>query len=454
MFNNKQGLCFLHFEQGNYAIAKEYAQDFRLNTFITANIEINEVLATIYEKEGNYKKANQLLRENYTAKMEDEEMNNKIKIISSLLTDKFEQEKKAEQQVLNQQIDRQKYQLFISILIGGLALIFVIGAIWAYYSIKKRNDLLKIDLENKKLIEAQSLELQKIDTLKSRLFANIAHELRTPLTLISGPVKQLINKSILEIGERETLKGILANSEQLLTMSDQIQQLSKKEIAPLSLNINQYSLHNFINYLFSKFQLLANAKGIQLKFPDLDQADILLISDAKKMEVLLGNLLSNAIKFTDKEGIVSLQYKDRNGFAELIIEDTGRGIASEDLVHVFDRYYQAKIGKIIPEGGIGIGLSICKEYAQLLGGTIHIESEVGKGTSFTFKFPKQLESREISNEIPLFQFIPFPKANRLNEETEAIKTSDYILIVEDNLDLCNYIKEILVAEYDLLFAHK
>ncbi len=452
--SNYGGMSLLQLKKGNHRLAKQFAEKFRHNPMPEITKEVNKVLSAIYEKEGNYQKAYELAQENLNV-YEEEEAQNKYEIIAALLNDRFEQEKKAEQEKLNLKIEKQQVQLYFSLALGGIAVLTMLGLIWAYRLIKRRNELLKKDLENKKIIEAQAEELQKVDVLKSRLFTNIAHELRTPLSLISGPVKQLMNRPSLSNADRQTLRGVLANSEQLLTMSTQIQELSKGEIVQTKFDYNRVSLHNFLRYMHSKFQLLADAKGIKLAFPDSRLPDVELVVDAKKLETVVGNLLSNALKYTETDGLVDLYVKSSGEKVELVVHDTGRGIAEEDLPHVFDRYYQAKSGKIVPEGGIGIGLSICKEYAELVGGNIRVESELGKGSSFVFEFPKQLKAVQESNGIETLQFIPVPKINKLVAEPQpnVVEAEGYILIVEDNLEFCEYLKNILDSDYDLVFMH-
>ena len=135
---------------------------------------------------------------------------------------------------------------------------------------------------------------------------------------------------------------------------------------------------------------MAQFKSIQFSKPTR-QLSIPVETDGEKLMIVIRNLLSNAFKFTDKNGKVSINTTDLGAEIVINVEDTGKGIASDDIAKIFDRHFQVNPANLPNEGGMGIGLAISKEYMNLMNGTIHLESELGKGSVFTIRFPKQLD---------------------------------------------------------------
>ncbi len=450
--DNYIGMVYWASKQGDVDALKFYGNEIKKLDLIILDKKVNPLLADQYAKEGNYKKAYELIMAN----LDDYQKGNstdKNKIISSLISEKITQKNKLEQLELEQQLEQRRYQLTLSLSLGGLALLIIAGMIWAYQQIRKRNELLKKDLENKKMIESQAAELQKTDALKSRLFANISHELRTPLTLISNPIKSLLTQKSLDDQTKATLSNVLFNSEQLLEKSNQIMELTKAEVKDIEVTANAFNLRPFLQHFKSKFQLLATHKGIDLRIATLER-DVPLITDAKKLETILGNLLSNALKYIDDKGKINVQIVELANQIEIIVADNGRGISEEDLPFIFDRYYQAKSGTIVAEGGVGIGLAICKEYIQLLEGNILVKSKFGTGSQFIIQFPKQLKQISENVKIQPAEFSIIRKKNSsIPTLTNSKNQIDYLLIVEDNLEMCSYLKNVLETDYDLIFAY-
>jgi PAS domain S-box-containing protein len=228
---------------------------------------------------------------------------------------------------------------------------------------------------------------------KSQFLANMSHELRTPLNAILG-FSQLMNKSAnLAPEDKQNLKIIIRSGEHLLTLINQVLDLSKIEAGRITLDETTFDLFPLLDDLETMFQLKANKKGLHLFFERSDAVPQYVRTDEVKLRQVLINLLSNAIKFT-KEGSVSVRVavvshkkqqttNNRQLTIHFEIEDTGVGIAPEEIENIFEAFVQAKTGRELREG-TGLGLSISRKFVQLMGGQIPVSSIVDKGSTFKF----------------------------------------------------------------------
>ncbi|MEL7119896.1 MAG: ATP-binding protein [Bacteroidota bacterium] len=310
---------------------------------------------------------------------------------------------------------------------------------------------------DKAIIESQAERLKENDQAKSLFFTNISHEFRTPLTIISGLTRKMKNKP--EEREAENLNMVLRNSDHLLNLVNQILDLRKLEADKLEVNMIQADVIPYFHYLFESFNSLASSKGLQMHLL-VEEEQLVMDYDQNKLLQVLSNLLTNSIKFTPSGGNIYFIVR-REAPSSLVIQvkDTGIGISSEKLPFIFDRFYQVGEVTAVNEG-TGIGLALSKELVSLLGGTLTVESEVNKGSTFTVTLP-------ISNNAPLkedaFNEISITKETLVNETelTTAIESLDntpivedhpLILLVEDNKDVMQYLATSLEGQYNLLLA--
>ncbi len=320
---------------------------------------------------------------------------------------------------------------------------------------------------NKKLIEQEARQLKEMDEVKSRFFTNISHEFRTPLTVISGMVTQ-----IREQPEQWMEKGmdlIHRNSNQLLSLINQILDLRKLESGALKVNLILGNIVPFLHYLADSFTPMAQSKGLRIHFLSA-VAELEMDYDPDKILQILSNLLSNAIKYTPGPGDIYLQINHRKEAEKetLIVQvrDTGKGIGPEALPYIFDRFYQvADLVSQKPQG-TGIGLALTKELVALLRGTINVDSAPGKGTTFTVILPitrKALVQDGISAPIPgdavAEDPVPalFPQQANIaalapKDRLEEENGSPTLLIVEDNPDVRLYLTAFLERHYRILTA--
>jgi two-component system, sensor histidine kinase and response regulator len=225
---------------------------------------------------------------------------------------------------------------------------------------------------------------------KSEFLANMSHELRTPLNVILGLTQLLSRDKTLSARHQRDLKTIGSSGEHLLTLINDVLEMSKIEAGRLSSHQEIFNLHRLLNGLKDMFQFRAAAKGLQLLFEFEPALPKIVKTDQGKLRQVLINLLSNAIKFT-ASGSVTLrvraqQPKDRPGSTCQLwfeVEDTGSGIAPDELHHLFKPFCQTQSGLQSVEG-TGLGLTISQKYVQALGGEITVQSRLNQGSVFSF----------------------------------------------------------------------
>jgi signal transduction histidine kinase/DNA-binding response OmpR family regulator/ligand-binding sensor domain-containing protein len=302
-----------------------------------------------------------------------------------------------------------------------------------------------------KLKEIEAEKYQELDTMKSRFFANISHEFRTPLTLLLGPIQKRL-MAAKESNDKAELGIMQRNASRLLTLVNQLLDLSRLEAGTVRLQCTNSSLNSFVNSIASQFSSMADSK--QIDFEITANQNINLYFDADKLEKIITNLLSNAFKFTPTGGSITLtlhQHKPtenfKNGFAEIAVWDTGKGIEPEHLSKVFDRFYQTDTSSTREYEGSGIGLALTKELVDLHKGLIAVTSVTGQGSCFSVKLPlgsAHLKANEIVERTEeARQIIMIPDNHVTGHESSGPTENSSlpkVLILEDNADLRFYLR--------------
>lgn len=353
--------------------------------------------------------------------------------------------------------------------------------IFALYGIR-RYEMNRISYKNQvKVDKAVLTEKEETDKMKSRFFANISHEFRTPLTLILGPAEKIISKTSDDVIKDANI--IKRNSRRLLQLINQLLDLSKLESGKIKLEASKGNIVSFVKGVALSFESLAESKDITLSLlPEKDFIE--LYFDKEKMMKILTNLLSNAFKFTPDEGMVTVCIKEiknsnKVGTVEIKIKDTGIGIPQEEIPKLFDRFYQVDSSFTKEHEGTGIGLALTKELVELHHGKIFVESKVDDPdnppkadkttwSEFTVTLPlgtSHLKGDEIVkteiNEVsirPGEQEVYTSLIRKTATDSIAISIHDgvikdqleertIILVVEDNYDMREYIKESLGNGY-------
>jgi signal transduction histidine kinase len=237
-------------------------------------------------------------------------------------------------------------------------------------------------------IEAKSRELEAANRHKSEFLANVSHELRTPLNAIIGFSEVLGEKMFGELNEKqaEYTEDILSSGRHLLSLINDILDLSKIEAGRMELEVTTFHLPDAIENAITLIRERASRHGIKLvRVIDDRLGDF--TGDERKVKQVLVNLLSNAVKFTPEGGQIKVEANLGDSAAIVSVTDTGIGIAKEDQEAIFEEFRQVGSNYAQKREGTGLGLSLTKKFIELHGGKIWVESEVGKGSKFTFTLP-------------------------------------------------------------------
>jgi len=284
-------------------------------------------------------------------------------------------------------------------------------------------------LEQNRELEMQKVQLSEASRLKTNFLSNMSHELRTPLNSVialSGVLSRRLANKIPQ-DEYSYLEVIERNGKHLLTLINDILDISRIESGKVEIEISKFSSKNLISEVISMIQPQSSLKNIELIYKTVD-TDFYLQGDIDKCRHILQNLIGNAVKFTEK-GKVEISATQNNNQVEISITDTGIGISEDHLSHIFDEFRQADAGTSRRFGGTGLGLSIAKKYADLLGGTIHVKSIPGVGSTFTLILPLNYveENKIIETTLELKPDKPVTPFTAIKNEGQ--KT---ILLVEDS----------------------
>ena len=315
-----------------------------------------------------------------------------------------------------------------------------------------------------KVIEHKHAE--DINEAKLQFFINISHEIRTPMSLIIGPLQKLISSDT-DIERQRTYSIIKRNSERILGLINQLMDIRKIDKGQMRLCFAEYDIVKMVRDICSNFEYQAELQKISLRFV-ADKREIKAWVDAGNFDKIIVNILSNAFKFTPHGGSITVKMSmgagessdkcGSEGHVVIDIEDSGPGIAPDDLNRIFERFYQSQSAHSV--SGTGVGLHLTKSLVELHHGTIVAANNVGKqGCHFTIRLPlgsKHLTKEEIRAidtavvekkvELP-----PLPNCavGEDNDAPKRTKTKYRVLIVEDDDEIRNYIREELSSDFHI-----
>lgn len=241
-------------------------------------------------------------------------------------------------------------------------------------------------------IQLQNLQLQEASQLKSQFLATMSHELRTPMNAIMGFSQMLLLQQYGQLQDRQLnmVERIFSNSQNLLTMLNEVLDFSKIEAGHLELNPEPIDLAMLVTFTIEEIRALAIKKGLTLKV-NLDLQNTQAIADRNCLRRILINLISNAIKFTESGSIhVEVQEPDPDRIA-ISVTDTGIGISSQQITEIFDAFRQLDQSLTRQHSGTGLGLAIAKSVIEMMNGTITVESQLHQGSTFRVEFPRHVQ---------------------------------------------------------------
>jgi len=240
-------------------------------------------------------------------------------------------------------------------------------------------------------IEKKGQELEIASKHKSEFLANMSHELRTPLNAILGYTELILDKIYGNVPEQiqEVLERVEQNGRHLLSLINDVLDLSKIEAGHLTLSLNDYSMKEVVQTVVTAVESLAAEKNLELKVrvsPEVDYGK----GDEQRISQVLMNLVGNAIKFTE-EGQVKVEATASNDNFVVSVSDTGPGLSEADQQKIFEEFHQVDGSSTRKKGGTGLGLAIAKRIVEMHGGHIWVDSTLGKGSTFSFALPVRVE---------------------------------------------------------------
>lgn len=293
------------------------------------------------------------------------------------------------------------------------------------------------------LIKAK-LKAEEGDLLKASFLANLSHEIRTPMNAINGFTELILNTDIDEKERIEYLNVIQKNGQNLVSIIDDLIEMSKIDANQITPNFTEINLESCIEELYKTVKVtIPKKKPLKFKlYKSTVPAAYNIITDEIKLKQVIINLLTNAIKYTD-EGMVRFKYEidEENNLIHFTIQDTGSGIDENHHKHVFDRFKRIENDQSITVGGLGLGLSISKAYIEILGGTISLESKVGQGSVFYFSIPLKYAKVEHIVVKPI-------------REKELVKSEDRVILIaeDDNVNFLLFQKMMKDKAYQIIRA--
>jgi len=435
-------------------------------------MEFRNYLYQAYMSSGNYKEALENYKEYISLWDSTFSNDNKLKIAK--METRREADLKQKQIELNIVSERKKKNERVFYVAGiGLLSLLVVAVARNANTRKKKNEELagekaKLEAANSRLAmektnsdnlavslqesimqkDALTAQLGLAADMKTRFLANISHELRTPVTLLTGMLELMKDKagnsgSGAKSGER--LEVAYKNSRRLQYMVEEILDLSRLETSHAKMNQETREITPMVRRMVYAFETFIEKEHITLEFTEGNTQAIYVGIDENMLEKVVNNLVYNAIKFNVRNGWIKTKASvTADGkFFQFSISNSGSGIKPEDLPHVFERFYQGGSTTAGAEG-VGIGLSLVKEFTLMMGGTVEAASSAEAGTMFTLRFPvtdarEAVKEREAETDMPVEVWEHFPERQT-------------VLIVEDNAEMRYYLREVLGDKVNLAEA--
>jgi len=321
----------------------------------------------------------------------------------------------------------------------GLYIAFVVICIYLFIQYQSRQERLKYEI---KLAHLENEKEKEINERKLSFFTNISHEFRTPLTLIINPLKELMEKRGTE------LNVVYRNARRLLSLVDQLLLFRKADSEGDRLKITRLDLVTLSNEVFLCFTQQAKTRNIQYDFI-AGEEKLEIYADYEKIEIALFNLVSNAFKFTPDGGSIGFEIRKTEGTVEIIVRDSGCGIAPGIGDKIFEKFRQADNNR----SGFGIGLYLVKHFVEKHEGTIYYISKVNEGTTFVITLKpgtEELLTEESGGRSGLLEELidEAPVSTYKRPQTEELITEKRsILVIDDNVEIRQYLQQLFEGQF-------
>jgi signal transduction histidine kinase/DNA-binding response OmpR family regulator len=307
----------------------------------------------------------------------------------------------------------------------------------------------ELETERNKAI-ALNTQLEEATQAKLVFFTNVSHDLRTPLTLISDPIEQLSEAQNLDERQHTLINLAKKNCNILMRLINQILDFRKYENGKLELRLTETDLRVCFAEWADSFQAISFKRHVHFNLHINADDDLTMAVDVEKMERIFFNIVSNAFKYTAPNGTINIDVAANAEMLKFVVADTGSGISADDLPHIFDRFY--RVDKVHAKGS-GIGLALVKAFVNLHGGEITVDSQPGKGTTFTVTIP----IKHVNTDVYVGKEID---ATTVNTELTPIEAPEVdadddrlcVLAIDDNADIRAYIRTMLGDTYRVIEA--
>lgn len=311
-----------------------------------------------------------------------------------------------------------------------------------------------IRLRNSYKIEhVAKVEQERSHQLKTRFFTNITHELRTPLTLMLGPLQDIIGKDDIRGPIRNKLEGVHKNVIRLSHLVNQLLDFRKLETDHMKMRVVEGDIVDFLKEIYYAFREETTKRNIDFIF-ESENESLKCWYDSDKMEKVFFNLLSNALKFTTDFGLIKIVVEEVKGQIRITVSDNGEGIDEVRMEHIFERFYERN-SLNYSNYGVGIGLALSKQLIELHHGNIYAKNNEGSGTSFVvelLKGSRHFEGEEVIREVQQIDKVETKKTAQPEEIEPNAERNLKVLIVEDDLEIQEYISSLFANEYQVVLA--
>ncbi len=339
---------------------------------------------------------------------------------AELHNDELQQENQHRQEMM-------RYIIYASIAVGVLLLVIILSLLYAF---------------NQKRRTAEALRM--LAEARESFFTNVTHEFRTPLTVILGFGRELRDGTVAENRLREAGDMIVRQGERLLSLVNQLLDISKIKSNIVNTPAEYGDLSSFVNMIVESLREVARQKNISIDY-NTDDNGIKTGYIPDFIEKISSNLINNAIKFTPDGGHIYVELHRMGDVLELKVRDNGCGISSEDLPHIFETFYTARY----KEGtGSGVGLALVHQIVEAMHGTIDVESEENQGSTFTVRWKVSAPVTTVMSIKPDRRTNQVKYISPLHSDSHNVS----ILVVEDNKDVSRYIGTLLEDRYDVFYA--
>ena len=403
---------------------------------------------------------------------------NNVRVYQAQMNQMVEKQRRAEElnaRIRTASVRYERQQLLIYIILAFLAVLGGLLIMLAFFfrqrnrlvnQLNGRNEQIRKQVdsleEQKRQLIDLSEQLEETTQAKLAFFTNISHEFKTPLSLISGPIDDLIANKEMPPSAEVPLDILKRNSSKLTRLITELLDFRTFENGKMVVNYSMGNLDTFLRDILKMFADVIRRRNLKFEYI-VDDADYEIPFDPIKLEKVFTNLLSNAFNHVDKEGTIRIRLFSSHGsggrVVNLSVFNSGSYIPPENMEKIFQRFYTLDV----QQKGTGIGLALVTSIVDALGGSIHVESEQATGTTFRVEIPlaKDLHTDariDVDNYVPEFAKLKLATMGEedvvsgILDEMARVDGKASVLVIEDNVDMRYYIRNILTPEYHVLLA--